>query len=129
MFACGDAAAVPDPTRPGQICAMTAQHAQRQGKLAARNIAASYDQGVKKPYKHHELGWVVDLGGKDAAANPLNVSLAGLPAISVPCGFTPDRLPCGLQFTGRAMDEATLLRVADAFERAAMFARERPDIG
>ena len=35
-----------------------------------------------------------------------------------PCGFTPDRLPIGLQFTGRAWDEATLLRLADAYERA-----------
>jgi aspartyl-tRNA(Asn)/glutamyl-tRNA(Gln) amidotransferase subunit A len=43
--------------------------------------------------------------------------LAGLPAISVPCGFTPDRLPVGLQLTGRLFDEETLLRVADAYER------------
>jgi len=53
-------------------------------------------------------------------------NLAGLPSISVPCGFTSSRLPCGLQLTGRAMDEATVLRVADAFERATPFARERP---
>jgi aspartyl-tRNA(Asn)/glutamyl-tRNA(Gln) amidotransferase subunit A len=53
-------------------------------------------------------------------------NLAGLPSISVPCGFTSNRLPCGLQLTGRAMDEATVLRVADAFERATPFARERP---
>jgi aspartyl-tRNA(Asn)/glutamyl-tRNA(Gln) amidotransferase subunit A len=53
-------------------------------------------------------------------------NLAGLPSISVPCGFTSTRLPCGFQLTGRAMDEATVLRVADAFERATSFARERP---
>ncbi|MBC9003568.1 NAD(P)/FAD-dependent oxidoreductase, partial [Micromonospora aurantiaca] len=76
-----------DPTRPGQVCAMTAQHAQRQGKLAAHNIAASYGQGVRKSYKHHDLGWVVDLGGKDAAANPLKVPLAGLPAKAVTRGY------------------------------------------
>ncbi|MFC0505900.1 NAD(P)/FAD-dependent oxidoreductase [Micromonospora costi] len=87
VFACGDAAAVPDLTRPGQICAMTAQHAQRQGKLAAHNIAASYGQGRRRPYKHHDLGWVVDLGGKDAAANPLKVNLAGLPAKAVTRGY------------------------------------------
>ncbi|MFG3697130.1 NAD(P)/FAD-dependent oxidoreductase [Micromonospora sp. NPDC047620] len=87
VYACGDAAAVPDPTRPGQICAMTAQHAQRQGKLAAHNIAASYGQGRRKPYKHYDLGWVVDLGGKDAAANPLKVSLSGLPAKVVTRGY------------------------------------------
>jgi aspartyl-tRNA(Asn)/glutamyl-tRNA(Gln) amidotransferase subunit A len=54
------------------------------------------------------------------------VNLAGLPAISIPCGFTESRLPCSLQLTGRAMEEATVLRVADAFERVTSFARERP---
>ncbi|MEH1102219.1 NAD(P)/FAD-dependent oxidoreductase [Micromonospora sp. CPCC 205561] len=87
VYACGDAAAVPDLTRPGEICTMTAQHAQRQGKLAAQNIAASYGQGRRRPYKHHDLGWVVDLGGKDAAANPLKVSLSGLPAKAVTRGY------------------------------------------
>jgi aspartyl-tRNA(Asn)/glutamyl-tRNA(Gln) amidotransferase subunit A len=53
-------------------------------------------------------------------------NLAGLPAISIPCGLTEARLPCGLQLTGRAMDESTVLRVADAFERATAFARQRP---
>ena len=53
-------------------------------------------------------------------------NLAGLPSISIPCGFTDGRLPCSLQLTGRAMDEATVLRVADAFERTTSFAREKP---
>ncbi|MGS2617355.1 NAD(P)/FAD-dependent oxidoreductase [Micromonospora sp. LZ34] len=87
VYACGDAAAVPDLTHPGQICTMTAQHAQRQGKLVAHNIAASYGQGRRKPYKHYELGWVVDLGGKDAAANPLKVHLGGLPGKVVTRGY------------------------------------------
>ena len=59
---------------------MTAQHAQRQGKLVARNIAASLGRGTAKAYKHHDLGFLVDLGGVAAAANPLNVPLSGLPA-------------------------------------------------
>ncbi|MFC4018768.1 NAD(P)/FAD-dependent oxidoreductase [Micromonospora sp. GCM10011542] len=87
VYACGDAAAVPDSTRPGQICAMTAQHAQRQGKRAAYNIVASYGQGRRRPYKHHDLGWVVDLGGKDAAANPLQIPLSGLLAKAVTRGY------------------------------------------
>jgi aspartyl-tRNA(Asn)/glutamyl-tRNA(Gln) amidotransferase subunit A len=47
----------------------------------------------------------------------VSANLAGLPAISVPCGFTAARLPIGLQLTGRRFDEATLLRIADAYER------------
>jgi len=43
--------------------------------------------------------------------------LSGLPALSVPCGFT-DGLPVGLQLTGKAWDEATILRIADAYEQA-----------
>ena len=48
IWACGDCAAVPDLTRPGQVCGMTAQHAQRQGKLVARNVAASLGHGTSK---------------------------------------------------------------------------------
>lgn len=47
----------------------------------------------------------------------VSANLAGLPAVSVPCGLAPERLPIGLQLTGRAFDEATLLRIADAYER------------
>jgi NADH dehydrogenase len=93
VYACGDAAAVPDPTRPGQITPMTAQHAQRQGRLAAYNIAASYGDGRRRPYKHRDLGFVVDLGGTDAVANPLNVPLTGLPAKAVTRGYHLLALP------------------------------------
>ncbi len=58
----------------------------------------------------------------------VSANLAGLPAVSIPCGFTPDRLPIGLQLTGRAFDEATLLRVADAYERDTSWWSERPGI-
>jgi len=49
------------------------------------------------------------------------VSLAGLPAISVPAGLSADGLPLGLQIVGRAFDEETVLRVGDVLERAAHF--------
>jgi NADH dehydrogenase len=80
IFACGDVAAVPDVTRPGEVTAMTAQHATRQGKLAAGNVAASLGHGQKREYSHHDLGFVVDLGGVKAAANPLHIPLSGVPA-------------------------------------------------
>jgi aspartyl-tRNA(Asn)/glutamyl-tRNA(Gln) amidotransferase subunit A len=48
-------------------------------------------------------------------------NLAGLPAISVPAGLSSDGLPLGLQITGRAFDEETVLRVAEVLESAAGF--------
>jgi NADH dehydrogenase len=83
IYACGDCAAVPDLTRPGQICGMTAQHAQRQGKQVARNVAASLGTGQAHPYKHHDEGFLVDLGGLAAAADPLNIPLSGPAANAV----------------------------------------------
>ncbi|MGH9412027.1 MAG: Asp-tRNA(Asn)/Glu-tRNA(Gln) amidotransferase subunit GatA [Vicinamibacterales bacterium] len=56
-----------------------------------------------------------------AAAN-----LAGLPAISIPCGFTAEALPVGLQLTGRPFDEGLLLRAADAYERRTPWASAAP---
>ena len=56
----------------------------------------------------------------------VGANLAGLPAVSVPCGFTNEGLPVGLQLTGRRMDEATVLRTAAAYERVTSWAREIP---
>lgn len=93
LLACGDAAAVPDRTRPGQLTAMTAQHAVRQGQLAAANIAASLGHGRQRPYLHHDLGFLVDLGGAKAAANPAGIRLSGLPAKAVTRGYHLAELP------------------------------------
>jgi aspartyl-tRNA(Asn)/glutamyl-tRNA(Gln) amidotransferase subunit A len=56
----------------------------------------------------------------------VSANLAGLPAISVPCGFTKTRLPIGLQLTGRRFDEGTILRIADAYERDTAWWKEEP---
>ncbi|MET7640760.1 NAD(P)/FAD-dependent oxidoreductase [Streptomyces sp. NPDC005438] len=87
VYACGDAAAVPDLTRPGNLTAMTAQHAHRQGRLAAHNIIASLSHGRLRHYRHHDLGFMVDLGGADAAANPLHVPFSGPLAAAVTRGY------------------------------------------
>jgi aspartyl-tRNA(Asn)/glutamyl-tRNA(Gln) amidotransferase subunit A len=55
-------------------------------------------------------------------------SLAGLPAVSVCCGFDRGGLPIGLQFIGRAFDETRLLRAAHAHERATDWHRRRPPL-
>lgn len=56
--------------------------------------------------------------------NPFN--LTGMPALSVPCGFTAAGLPVGLHIVGRRWDEATVLRVGAAYERATTWHRRRP---
>ncbi|OBF36000.1 NADH dehydrogenase [Mycobacterium sp. ACS1612] len=83
VFAAGDAAAVPDITQPGKITPPTAQHATRQGKVLAHNVAASLGHGTMKTYKHRNMGLVVDLGPRRAVANPLNIQLSGFPAKAV----------------------------------------------
>jgi NADH:quinone reductase (non-electrogenic) len=93
LWACGDAAAVPDLTRPGEITAMTAQHAQRQGTRVGKNIAAALGHGKRKPYRHRNLGFVVDLGGFDGAADPLGVPLGGFPAKVVTRGYHLSVMP------------------------------------
>jgi NADH dehydrogenase len=86
-YACGDCAAVPDLTRPGQVCGMTAQHAVRQGRQVARNVAASLGHGTAKAYQHHDEGFLVDLGGAAAAANPMNIPLSGPAANAITRGY------------------------------------------
>lgn len=56
------------------------------------------------------------------------ITLTGLPAISVPCGFTRDGLPVGLQIVGRRRAEAAVLRAAAAFEEAVPWADARPPV-
>ena len=55
-------------------------------------------------------------------------NLSGNPAASIPCGFTCDGLPIGMQIVGRKLDEATVLRASAAFEEAKPWANVRPSI-
>ncbi len=54
------------------------------------------------------------------------ITVTGHPAISVPCGFTPDGLPVGVQIVGRYRDELGLLQFARAFEARTQTGRRRP---
>ena len=81
-----------------------------------------------------ELPHAMEIGGK-AAGKTLQrsyltyaCSVLGLPAISVPCGFTRAGLPIGLQIVGRPRDEATVLRAAAAFEMAQPWAHRMPPV-
>ena len=60
--------------------------------------------------------------------NTMPFNVLGLPAISVPCGFTADGLPVGLQIVGKAFDEAGVLRIAHAYEQATDWHRRRPPL-
>jgi aspartyl-tRNA(Asn)/glutamyl-tRNA(Gln) amidotransferase subunit A len=55
------------------------------------------------------------------------VNLAGIPAISIPCGMV-DALPVGLQIIGKPLDEATILRTAHAFEIHTDYHKQRPKL-
>ncbi len=59
-------------------------------------------------------------------ANTSPFNLTGMPALSVPCGFTAAGLPIGVQIVGRRWDEATVLRVGAAYERATDWHVRRP---
>jgi NADH dehydrogenase len=80
VWAVGDCAAVPDPARRGHACPPTAQHAIRQGRLAARNIAAALDGRPTRPFRYRTAGVVAELGHNKAVAITLGVRWRGLPA-------------------------------------------------
>lgn len=80
VWALGDAAAVPDPAAPERPCPPTAQHAQRQGKLAARNIAAAMSGRPLSQFNYKTLGVFVDMGRYQAVASTLGIKWRGFPA-------------------------------------------------
>lgn len=80
VWTVGDCAAVPDPARSGHPCPPTAQHAIRQGKLAARNISASIEERPASPFRYRTAGVVAELGHNKAVAITLGVRWRGLPA-------------------------------------------------
>jgi len=102
--------------------------AQRVRALIARDFASAFERvdcilTPTAPSAAFAIGEKTD----DPIAMYLNdvftvpANLAGLPAISVPAGLSGDGLPLGLQITGRAFDEETVLRAAEVLESAASF--------
>lgn len=106
--------------------------AQKVRTLIKRDFDQTFEKydviiGPTAPTTAFQLGSQVD----DPLTMYLNdiltipVSLAGVPAISVPCGFA-DGLPVGLQIIGKAFDESSVLRVAHAFEAQTDHHKQRP---
>jgi Asp-tRNA(Asn)/Glu-tRNA(Gln) amidotransferase A subunit family amidase len=80
------------------------------------------------------LEYPTEIGGmpvsrEAASAFTFPFNMTGQPAASVPCGFTGDGLPIGLQIVGRRYEDVTVLRASAAFERARPWAQYRPPIG
>ncbi len=71
----------------GTVCPPTAQHAERQGRVAADNVVATLRGTPLRPYVHKDLGLVVDLGGRDGVSRPLGIDLRGMPAQAVARGY------------------------------------------
>ncbi len=80
VWALGDAAAVPDPARPGSTCPPTRQHAMRQGWRVGANVAAAVGVGTAAPFTYETRGVFVDLGRQKAVALFMGLRLRGLPA-------------------------------------------------
>jgi len=58
----------------------------------------------------------------------ISVNLAGLPAISIPCGFNMKGLPIGLQIIGKPFDEAGILQLAYAYEQSTPWHKMKPTL-
>src|SRR6266853_1425272 len=78
------------------------------------------------PFRRGEKADPIAMYLNDVFTIPADMS--GVPAVSVPCGFTASGLPIGLQLIGRALDEATVLRAARAYERATDWHTRRPEL-
>jgi len=92
-------------------------------------VAPTTPIAATEPNQRH-----VDIGGVRESVRPSLVrftrpfNVSGHPVASVPCGFTPESLPIGLQIIGRPFDEATVLRFADAYQRATDWHTKRPPL-
>jgi aspartyl-tRNA(Asn)/glutamyl-tRNA(Gln) amidotransferase subunit A len=107
--------------------------AQKVRTLIRQDFAAAWSQvdailSPTTPTTAFRLGEKVDdplaMYANDVFTLPCN--LAGLPGLSLPCGFSRAGMPIGLQILGKPLDEATVLRVGQSFERAHDFVRAPP---
>ncbi len=108
--------------------------AQKARTLIRRDFEAAFEKvdvivGPTTPgvaFKHGEKEDPLAMYLNDIFTVPANLS--GNPGISVPCGFSANGLPIGLHLVGRAFDEATLLRVAHAYEQATSWRARHPEL-
>ncbi len=102
----------------------TAREEWRQGVFSRADILATPTTAIPAPaIEDSSLQTTLNL---IRLTNPFN--FLGLPAISIPCGFTASGLPIGLQLAGRWWDEAAVLRAAHAYQQATEWAQRRPQL-
>jgi Asp-tRNA(Asn)/Glu-tRNA(Gln) amidotransferase A subunit family amidase len=93
--------------------------------LSPTVATAAFEHGILYPSTID--GKAVSREASSAFTFPFNMT--GEPSASVPCGFTRDGLPIGLQITGRRFEDVTVLRASAALEAARPWADRRPAIG
>lgn len=113
------------------------QKAQKVRTLIKREFDSIFEHfdvvmGPTTPTPAYKIGAMIEdplqMYMNDLLTVPVN--LAGVPAISLPCGFTEEEgLPLGLQIIGKPFDESTLYRVAHAYEKATNHHKKRPALG
>ena len=92
-FAAGDCAAVPDLTRPGELCAPSAQHAVRQARRLADNLVATLRGRRLRPYRHSHAGSVAGLGLYRGVGHVYGVRLRGFAAWFMHRAYHLSRVP------------------------------------
>ncbi|WP_010170701.1 Asp-tRNA(Asn)/Glu-tRNA(Gln) amidotransferase subunit GatA [Bacillus coahuilensis] len=109
-----------------------AQQARTLIKKDFEDVFEKYDViiGPTTPTPAFKIGEKIDdpltMYANDILTIPVN--LAGVPGISIPCGFSAEGLPLGLQIIGKHFDESTIYRVAHAFEQATDFKIKKPQM-
>lgn len=110
---------------------------QRRRVLARQYASATREIDVLAcptyPFDRRPFGAWPELAGRaatfgDALRYTIPFDILGLPAISVPCGFSDDGFPIGLQLVGRAFEDGMILRVAHRYEQATEWHHRRPPI-
>jgi aspartyl-tRNA(Asn)/glutamyl-tRNA(Gln) amidotransferase subunit A len=104
-----------------------ARHALDVQRREAERVFADVDLLVT-PVMRVPPPAIADGGGSGATANTAAIDVLGLPAISVPCGFTRTGLPIGVQIVGAPFAEATVLAAAHAYEQATSWHTRKPPL-
>jgi NADH dehydrogenase len=78
VWALGDCALVPDELRPGSFCPPTAQHATRQARVLASNIAAALGGRAPRPFRFKIIGLLATIGRRTGVAEILGLRFSGL---------------------------------------------------